>query len=167
MGDLAFGQPLGLLDNIQYSPWVSSVFNSVKILLVVQIIEFYPLLRWLFDRCEPRVLTDMKTEHWNHTVERVDRRLERGPGHPDIWSLVMEREGEGEGGKLTVGEMHTNAELFMLAGSETTGELSSRLFLLTSVLVGRYVLMLHSCSNRTYRNSIPFIDESREDGQID
>lgn len=125
MGDLSFGQPLGLLDNIQYSPWVASVFNSVKVLLVVQIIEFYPILRWLFDRVEPRVLTNMKTEHWNHTVERVNRRLERGPRHSDIWSLLVNEEGEGR--KLTLGEMHTNAELFMLAGSETTGE--SRLFL--------------------------------------
>lgn len=121
MGDLAFGQPLGLLENVQFSPWVTSVFESVKILIVVQIVEFYPVLRWLFDHLEPRVITNMKLTHWNHTVERVNQRLEQGPKHPDIWSLVMERAGKDDE-KLTVGEMHTNAELFIMAGSETTGK---------------------------------------------
>ncbi|EOD46337.1 putative cytochrome p450 protein [Neofusicoccum parvum UCRNP2] len=30
IGDLTFGEPLGLLENSEYSPWVAAIFNSLK-----------------------------------------------------------------------------------------------------------------------------------------
>lgn len=40
---------------------------------------------------------------------------------PDIWNLVLSAE---DGKNLTLNEMHSNADLFMLAGTDTTGETS-------------------------------------------
>lgn len=38
---------------------------------------------------------------------------------PDLWNLV---ESHGGDEKLTLNEMHANAMIFMIAGTETTGE---------------------------------------------
>lgn len=118
MGDLTFGQPLGLLENGQYSDWVRHVFDAVKVIPVVQLIQYYPVLSFLFKRLEPRFVTEMKYNHFKHSADRVDLRLKYGSEKPDIWNLVLSTE---EKERLTLEEMYVNSEVFMLSGSETTG----------------------------------------------
>ncbi|KAK3936290.1 cytochrome P450 [Diplogelasinospora grovesii] len=132
MGDLTFGQPLGMLESAEYSPWVECVFQSVKIIPFVQLIQYYPLLNTLFNWLEPKWVTEMKNNHFDYSSERVDRRLEKGSEQPDIWNLVMAAQGSGQG--LSLKEMHSSAEFLMLAGSETTATLLSGLtfFLITN-----------------------------------
>ncbi|KAK5658141.1 hypothetical protein OQA88_2114 [Cercophora sp. LCS_1] len=118
MGDLTFGQPLGLLQNNKYSTWVQSVFDSIKAIPIAQFIQHYTLLDALFNLVEPKAIRDMKYNHFRHSADRVDKRLEQGSKEPDIWNMVLSAEGEK---KLGLEEMYCHADVFMLAGSETTG----------------------------------------------
>lgn len=118
MSDLTFGQPLGLLQNNKYSGWVEAVLNSIKVIPIAQFIQYYPLLNSLFNLFEPKSIKDMKYNHFKHSADLVDERLERGSDHPDIWNLVMSVQGDQE---LSIEEMYCHADVFMLAGSETTG----------------------------------------------
>lgn len=119
MAELCFGQPLGLLAKNEYSPWVKSIFESLKMLPIASIINYYPILNAIFTRFEPKSVTEQRVTHCRHSEERVNRRLQDGSSQPDVWNLVLSAK---EGKELTIEEMHSNAELFMLAGSETTGE---------------------------------------------
>jgi hypothetical protein len=85
----------------------------------MQLIEFYSLSRSLFRLIEPKFVTKMRLDHFNHTVTRVDKRLKEGSDKPDLWNLVEESD------VLTTGEVYANAELFMAAGTETTCEFIS------------------------------------------
>jgi len=78
-------------------------------------IEFYPLAKKFFDLFEPKAIAEMRLDHFNHTVTRVNKRLREGSEKQDLWDLVLDSE------VLTLDEMHINAELFMTAGTETTG----------------------------------------------
>jgi len=118
MGDLSFGQPLGLLENSQYSPWVQAVFDSIKAIPIAQFIQYYPILNTLFRLVEPKFVRDMKYSHFRHSADRVDQRLARSSDQPDIWNLVLAAKGNQ---KLSLEEMYCHADVFMLAGSETTG----------------------------------------------
>jgi cytochrome P450 len=63
-------------------------------------------------------------EHFQHSVTRVTKRLEKGRDTEgiDLWDLVLaQKEGKG----LSRGEMDSNASLFMIAGTETTATLVS------------------------------------------
>lgn len=82
-------------------------------------INYYPVLNALFTRFEPKAVTEQRITHCRHSEERVDKRLAVGSTQPDIWNLVLEEQEKGNG--LTLKEMHSNSEIFMLAGSETTG----------------------------------------------
>lgn len=124
MGDLTFGQPLGLLENGRYSDWVRHVFDAVKVIPIVQLLQYYPLLNFLFRHLEPKVVTDMKYNHFKHSADRVDLRLKNGSEKPDIWNLVLSAQEEE---RLTIEEMYVNSEVFMLSGSETTGTAMSGL----------------------------------------
>ncbi|KAK6859506.1 isotrichodermin C-15 hydroxylase (cytochrome P-450 monooxygenase CYP65A1) [Apiospora arundinis] len=118
MADLTFGQPLGLLKGLKYSPWVDAVFDSIKVIPVAQIIQYYPWLNSLFKLLEPQSIKNMKYNHFKHSADRVDMRLERGAEKPDIWSMVLAAK---EDQQLSLEEMYCHADVFMLAGSETTG----------------------------------------------
>lgn len=78
-------------------------------------IEFYPLLKKIFALIEPEAISKMRHDHFDHTVSRVNKRLNEGSGKQDLWDFVVGSEA------LTLKEMHVNAELFMAAGTETTG----------------------------------------------
>lgn len=118
MAELCFGHPLGLLEKNEYSPWVHSVFASTKMLPVVSMILYYPPLAFLFEHFEPKSVTEQRKIHCQHAADRVDQRLREGAmGKPDVWQFVEDAGDE----KLSLQEMHSNAEIFMLAGSETTG----------------------------------------------
>lgn len=80
MSDLTFGQPLGLLRNTSFTPWVDAIFNLVKLVPVFSIVNYYPILKYAFKWLETAKVKDMRTSHFRHTADRVDMRLERGSG---------------------------------------------------------------------------------------
>lgn len=67
-----------------------------------------------------------RMEHFNHSVDRVTKRLEKGRVSEgvDLWDLVL---GQTEGKGLTRAEMDANSSIFMVAGTETTATLLSGL----------------------------------------
>lgn len=119
MGKLTFGEPLGLLQSNIYTKWVEAVFDSVKVIPIAQVIQYYPILDIVFRAIEPEFVKRMKYNHFKHSADRVDRRLERGAQEPDIWSMILDHN---SGEKISLEEMHCHGDVFMLAGSETTGK---------------------------------------------
>ncbi|KAI0411817.1 cytochrome P450 [Xylaria grammica] len=117
MAESTFRESLGLLEKEAYSDWVATVFNTLIVLPAPQMIEFYPLSRKLSSLLEPKSVAKMRLDHFNHTVTRVDKRLRDGSPKSDLWNFVE------ESGVLTTGEIDTNAELFMAAGTEITASL--------------------------------------------
>ncbi|GME32740.1 Cytochrome P450 [Neofusicoccum parvum] len=123
MGDLSFGESLGLLTRSEYSPWVKAVFGNIKAGSLLTLGYQYPFLLSIIKPLVPRSLREQARLHFEHSAERVDRRMEKGSDKPDIWNLVLEK----EQGKLTLPQMHANASIFMIAGTETTATLLSGL----------------------------------------
>ncbi|KAH7026785.1 cytochrome P450 [Macrophomina phaseolina] len=125
MGELAFGEPLGMLDKGEYTPWVTATFNNVKAGVIARMGLEYPTLRHIMSVLMPKSLSDSRKMHFQHSVERVDRRLSKGitKDKPDIWNLVLEKGQD----QLSKGQMYANSALFMLAGTETTATLLSGL----------------------------------------
>ena len=119
MGDFTFGQSLGMLEKVEYNPWLKTVFEYVRMWSVAQIIQYSPFLEALVPMLETKTIAAMRDSHFKYTADRVDKRLETGSEHPDLWNLVLSAEDGGHG--LSRQEMYSNAELFMVAGSETTG----------------------------------------------
>ncbi|PVI05781.1 cytochrome P450 [Periconia macrospinosa] len=126
MGDLTFGESLGMLESSEYTPWVRAVFDSIKIAAIFRIlVTCCPWVGRLMEAFMPKSLRDLRQSHFDHTIQRVNRRLENdGDSHkPDIWSLVLTKGQE----VLAVPQMHANAAMFMIAGTETTATLLSGL----------------------------------------
>ena len=120
MAHLCFGRSLQLLEKNKLSPWVRSIFESLKMMPYTSIIAYYPLLNNIFKRYEPTWITEQRKMHCQFSADQVNQRLQEGSQGPDIWNLIVLAQDSEDA--LSLEEMHSNAELFMLAGSETTGE---------------------------------------------
>ena len=119
MGDLTFGEPLDMLADSSYHPWVAAMFAGFKYGVWIHSIRYFSLLESLLLKyCVPNSLREKMKLHKEFSVQRVNRRLAKQGivTRPDIWGLVLERD---ERSGLTREEMYSNANLFMIAG---TGE---------------------------------------------
>jgi cytochrome P450 len=122
MGDLTFGEPLGMLDSADYHPWVADIFSNFRFGAYLHSIRNYPALESILLKMIPKSIEQKRRIHNEFSSARVDRRLEKKEARPDIWGLVLARDKESG---LTKNEMYANASLFMLAGTETTATLLS------------------------------------------
>lgn len=116
MSDLTFGEPLGMLDNSEYTPWIKKIFANFRFSAVRHVTEEYPLLKFLLKILVPKSVKKARKEHFQYASDRVERRLEKGNNEPDIWNLVLKRPDV----ELPFLKMVSNASLFMIAGTETT-----------------------------------------------
>lgn len=126
IADLTFGEPLHLLDNMDYNPWIRDIFVGIKYAAVFQAFLEYPLINKMVMSMAPKILDEKRKAHFEFCTSRVDRRVEKGlTDHPDFWSLVLKAQEQDRG--LSRDEMHTNSQVLMTAGTETTATLLSGL----------------------------------------
>jgi cytochrome P450 len=130
MGELAFGSSLNQLETGHYSLWVKSIFDNMKSAALFSILEYHQPLARLARMIIGPFFRKLEEAHDKFSADHVDRRLAGQVDKPDIWQLVLS---QSEQNLLCRKEMHANASLFMLAGSETTATLLSGLiyYLLT------------------------------------
>ncbi|KAF1933944.1 cytochrome P450 46A1 [Didymella exigua CBS 183.55] len=122
MADMTFGEPLHMLDNTEYMPWVSMIFGYIKVATCVGILRAYcPHIFGLIQLVFSGTIHKARTAHMQHTVTRVTKRLEQGRKTEgiDLSTYVLDQQGKGKEG-LSRGSMDANASLFMVAGTETT-----------------------------------------------
>jgi len=124
MGDLTFGEPLGLLEGVDYNPWISAIFGGIKFGTFNRAVRSFPWIHSFSKLLHPKALNKKRQEHFRFSEDRVDRRLEKDDAKPDIWGLVLQQP-EGKG--MSKREMYSNSGLFMVAGTETTATLLSGL----------------------------------------
>ena len=126
MSDLTFGEPLHLLQNSKYVPWIAAVFNSLQVGVIFRSMRYWPTLYKILRFIAGKKLRERRRQQFKYCSDSVDNRLAKDPEHtrPDLWSLVLRQEEEQ---RLTLDEMHTNSSAFMMAGTETTATLLSGL----------------------------------------
>lgn len=124
MGDLTFGEPLHMLSNAEYDPWVRIIFASIRAASHISILSAYPWVWSAFKAIMPESINKKRTDHFQFAVTRVTKRLEKGRDSEgvDLWDLVLNQK---EGRGLSRAEMDANASVFMIAGTETTATLLS------------------------------------------
>lgn len=125
MGDLTFAEPLYMLDNSEYTPWVKTIFGGIKYGTGLRALKMLGgTTEFLLGEILFRVpsLRKKQMEHWKYTTDRVDRRLGKTPDRPDLWSRILEKSDDPRSVNPGLGlqEHYSIASLFMIAGTETT-----------------------------------------------
>ncbi|KAF5024602.1 hypothetical protein F66182_3365 [Fusarium sp. NRRL 66182] len=129
IGDLAFGSPFGCLESANYHSWVALVFGAVKQKHYMRQIQrvlpwFNALLAPLFQRMFAKDIVQNR----ELTETKVHQRLALGTERPDFMQSMIGSDGQR---KMTMKQLYDNADILILAGSETT---ATALSAITSLL---------------------------------
>jgi cytochrome P450 len=121
MADLTFGEPLHLLENREYSPWVRASFGNFKLVVITSVLRRWPAMTTLLSYLTPKNIQNMRKNHIANSIASVDKRLARKTDRPDVWTYILKHsDGNDDSKRLLPSEMYSNAGLFMTAGTETT-----------------------------------------------
>jgi cytochrome P450 len=125
IGDLAFGESFNGLESTRVHGWIAMLFSSIKIFPFIRTVKVYPFLGRLLPMIVPKRLMEDQAKHRAYTksvvMKRVNNTEQHGRG--DFMDSMMKHRGEKDG--LTDQELETNAEILVVAGSETTATLLS------------------------------------------
>jgi len=122
IGDLAFGEPFDCLESSELHPWVRSIFAGVKAGAFIGAARFWPSLSNLLNKLISKKLIEMRENHKVLSAEKVRRRLQQKTDRMDFTTYIL-RHNDEKG--MSVEEIEANADLLILAGSETTATLLS------------------------------------------
>lgn len=118
IADLMFGKSLGLCENMEYSDWLSQLFVSIYLVGASRALQYFPLLFRLATMMIPKSMQDSIDASYQNTVDKVNARLEMKTERPDMLGMMLKH--KEEGAEMTMDELYANADLLMIAGTETT-----------------------------------------------
>ncbi|KAJ5216801.1 cytochrome P450 monooxygenase [Penicillium chermesinum] len=120
IGDLAFGEPFGCLQNSEYHPYVHLIFESARAGTIFQTIGFYPTLKKIFWAMVPKSAMARFVRQTKLSMAKLARRMEPGNERSDlIEGLLLNKEEL----NLTIENLQSNSNILIMAGSETTATL--------------------------------------------
>ena len=118
IGDLAVGESFNCLRNSDYHPWVKTLFNYAKGIVLAAATRFYPAVEWLFRMALPRSVMELQRKHTEFMDERIHRRLNLKTDRPDFLTPLMKDNANYE--NMSLGEIESTFAVIIAAGSETT-----------------------------------------------
>jgi cytochrome P450 len=118
VGDLLFGESLGLLDNSDYIPWVRSITDFLKAFAVIVVLYEYRLFRFFWSLMPNKMLQSLRQTHFRYTNDKLERYLAR-PDKERSGILKMLLQGGSHRG-LLLKELYPNAPILVFGGSETS-----------------------------------------------
>lgn len=116
-GDLSFGESFDCLSNQGLHHWVDMITGFLKADICLGACNRFSALQRILPYLIPEQTRRMRNDHWAATAEKLTRRMKLGAQRPDFISPIMKYNEEGKG--LTLGEIQSNASLFIVAGSDS------------------------------------------------
>ena len=123
IGDLAFGESFGCLDNSEYHFWVAVIFSHFRNAAWASFFRRIPMGQWLMKLVVPRRVQKEKKTQNQLTEAKVQSRIQKGSDRSDFLSNVLKHDGTEKG--MTIDELVSNSYVLIIAGSETTATLLS------------------------------------------
>ncbi|KAH7142088.1 cytochrome P450 [Dactylonectria macrodidyma] len=117
IGDLAFGEPFGCLQDSAYHPWVSLIFDRIRGNAINAVLRKYPCSDLLIRMLVSKEAIRRFRAHFELTKEKVAQRLALEDGRHDFMEVMVNTR---ESLKLSYPEILDNSSLLIIAGSETT-----------------------------------------------
>lgn len=118
IGDMAFGEPFGCLENGKQSEMVTNIERGLSrqpIGTAMKLLGLGPVLGWMFGGN-----SRFRREHARRTAEALRRRMGLNVERPDLIGSLLRKQ---EDWNMPFDRLRANAGLLVIAGSETTATL--------------------------------------------
>lgn len=96
IGDLAFGEPFGCLENSRYHSWVSTILSLARVGTIVQSLAQYPMIKALLDACVPFAerMNKQRQDFLDISKVKLKDRIEKHQDRPDLVEPMLKRADE-------------------------------------------------------------------------
>ena len=94
IGDLAFGEPFGCLQNSEYHPYVSLIFESARAGTIFQTVGFYPILNKIFWSMIPEAAMARFVQQTKLSMDKLRRRMQPGNKRADLIEPLLRNKEE-------------------------------------------------------------------------
>ena len=118
IGDLAFGETFGCLEQGDYHPWARLMHESVRIVTILSGVAQFPWIDWTIKKLTSRWMLAAIRDHHALTIEKVDRRLRKKETRGDFLTQIMKHNGTER--EMSRDELMSNCMLLIPAGSESS-----------------------------------------------
>lgn len=118
IGDLAFGEPFGSLDDAKPHFWVENVFGALAATAWIWTFKKNRLLQHLIPYLLPKSVKEARVKHLGYCMDKISRRLQNKTARKDLLSVLVGQHTSDD--SFTMEEMRGNAGNIIVAGSETT-----------------------------------------------
>ena len=122
-GDITFGQSFNCLDDKRYHPWVGAITGNIQGLALLGACGRFPLLKSLLPYLLPPSVKEMVRRHNQFFSEAYEKRISAHEKKADVMATALEVNADGKG--LSPKELESNAQLFIIAGSDSNASLLS------------------------------------------
>jgi cytochrome P450 len=120
IADLCFGKSLDGLETGRSNAWIEKIDKMLRIMPVLMLMTSFPLFMTLFNLVLGRTMQQSRKEHQDYAASLAMSRIQgkEQADRGDFMDFILRSRGEDH--ELTDEELVHNADLFMVAGSETT-----------------------------------------------
>ena len=118
IGDLAFGEPFDCLRNSVYHPWVSMIFESLRMYSLAAAARYYPIVETALMMLIPKSVKQRVQAHHELCVARTHRQLNMEKQRYDFMAPILESNKDMD--KMSLSEIESTFSMLIIAGSETT-----------------------------------------------
>lgn len=88
-GDLMFAETFGCLENNELHPWIAVIFNTVKGIAFLSVINHFSVLRAVKEHVLPRLLQGAMQKHLQYSAKKADKRIAMGASRADFMGYIM------------------------------------------------------------------------------
>lgn len=117
IGDLAFGQSFGCLEEGEYHDWVRILFSYLKGMSIAAAPRYYPTTNFIFQKLIPQNIIEEQKRHTQYANNMINKRLDSKTDRPDFMKSFMEKNVNFE--TMSREEILSTFNFIIVAGSET------------------------------------------------
>ncbi|CAD6591326.1 MAG: hypothetical protein ASARMPREDX12_005077 [Alectoria sarmentosa] len=118
VGDLGFGEPFDCLVDSAYHPWVSMIFDSLRVYVLAGATRYYPLFKMVLMRLVPKKIRENAADHHQLSVDKVHRWFNLEQKRHDFMTPAIELNTDMQ--IMSLAEIQSTFSLLVVAGSGTT-----------------------------------------------
>lgn len=120
IADLCFGKSLGGLETGKSNAWIEKIEKMLQLMPVLMLVTSFPSLMAIFNLVLGKKMQQSRKEHQDYAASLAMGRIQgkEQADRGDFMDFILRSRGETN--QLTDEELIHNADLFMVAGSETT-----------------------------------------------
>lgn len=94
IGDLAFGEPFGCLENSTYHPWIKMIFEGARVGTWFVSMAHFPLIQKMLIKLVPKRTKERRRARTRMAEDMLRRRMERGEERPDLIEGLLKKKDE-------------------------------------------------------------------------